>query len=502
MRKNQLKTYLKLGILLFGILIVLASCQKDDVILPTETYSEPRVKKISLADFTNKTQGSKNYKNLCTLFDINKNKTQNADYNRISETDAAWIITDEIMMIEREDKTFYTFRIGTDIVSDSFYNLLVVGDAMGEIESTKIFEYVPSDAWLQDTSQPFTGQMKMQENDIFSLEEVDGILFSRGSGLCQTGTRGTWECNYGEGHAPNEGTLCTEWYYTISVIYGQCPPVFTNTDTDEGVPVGPGSGGGGGGSGPGSGSEGNDSDCVPAIDNPCPEDETVVIIPPPALISYDPCRNISKLKNDDVFKQKMVDLKNAAANWGFEKLYTVKTDPTPNSSPSQTDIFDYGTFQGTIANPKVKWDSVSATTIRGIIHSHYDDLLSIFSVDDLLDMYNVIKISSVTESFFYGVVNNEGTAYILQIKDRAAFIAFGDKHFSSENKAFKFVRDYYEKKYNVKQDNSAAVNELGFVKMLEELGAGAEIFKSTDNTYSDYKKLKIENNQVVPNNCN
>src|SRR5690606_33797962 len=107
MRINQLKTYLKLEILLFGSPIVFASCQKDDVISPTETYSEPRVKQISLEDFTNRTQGSKNYKNLCTLFDINKSKAQNSDFNRIGATDAAWIITDEIMMIEREDKTFY-----------------------------------------------------------------------------------------------------------------------------------------------------------------------------------------------------------------------------------------------------------------------------------------------------------------------------------------------------------------------------------------------------------
>ncbi|MEM6722258.1 MAG: hypothetical protein AAF611_23225 [Bacteroidota bacterium] len=49
-------------------------------------------------------------------------------------------------------------------------------------------------------------------------------------------------------------------------------------------------------------------------------------------------------------------------------------------------------------------------------------------------MYNIVKNEGATSNFFYGVVNSAGSAYILQMSDRAAFIAFGDKHLSSEEK--------------------------------------------------------------------
>lgn len=289
MNKNTLRHF-KLGILLFGFCIIFTNCQKENIKVSTESQLDSRVKHITFAAFKSKTASSENYQKLNSFFDFNKTQGH-SEYNRLEASDGAWIITDEVVMIEREDKIFYTFKIGTITSSESFYNLLVTTDIADEIIDLKIFEYIPSSTWLEDVSQPFTGRMKLNDDDIFSISDLNGML-DRGGQLCITGTRDNWLCNLGYNHAPGEGTDCTSWTNTITAIYGQCPPVLTpGGDPNEGVPVGPGSSGGGGGGGSGNGTGTTNNDCVPAIDNPCDEDETFIL--PPREPKDDDC-NTSK----------------------------------------------------------------------------------------------------------------------------------------------------------------------------------------------------------------
>lgn len=268
-------------------------------------------------------------------------------------------------------------------------------------------EYIPNEIWFADTSQPFVGEVKSQENEFFSVGEINNLFSARGIGQCITGVSYIWNCGANNDHAPNH-TFCTTDNNAVTEIvginiqYGACPPELTQGD-DGGYPVdtSPG-GGGGGGSGSGTSNNNDNNDCVPAIDNPCEEDETAILTPRDNDEEPLPCDNIEKLKNDDVFKQKMVALKNAAQQWSFEQLFTVSTDPTPNTSPAQSDNYNYDSFQGTINQPSAQWSGVNASTFQGIIHSHYSGLLSIQSVTDLADMYNVMKISSVTDNFSMG----------------------------------------------------------------------------------------------------
>jgi len=198
--------------------------------------------------------------------------------SRLTSADSATIATDDILMIEREDKIFYTFRIETTTASatESFYNLLVVTNTIGDIDNVKIFEYITSDVWLEDKSLPFSGHMKLHENDIFNEND----LFARGVKECITGIRTKCRCNWDEAHCgPAPGRVCTSWTKTVTAIYGPCPPelnngepIDNNDDTSTGT-------GGGGGSGTGDGDPNNTDDCIPSIDNPCPDDETAVMPP-------------------------------------------------------------------------------------------------------------------------------------------------------------------------------------------------------------------------------
>ncbi|WP_430411710.1 hypothetical protein [Kordia sp.] len=229
------------------------------------------------------------------------------------------------------------------------------------------------------------------------------------------------------------------------------------------------------------------------------------IVTAPLIIKKAPCESNKRLEIDDVFKQKMTILKDRASSQSFETLFTVRTG-APSAVTSITDNFDYQHFQGSISKPKVAWNGTGITSVadfKGIIHSHFSDLLPVLSVGDLVDMYYIMKNNAaVTNDFFYGLVNSSGTAYILQIQDRAAFVAFGDRYLSTEGKRFKFTQNQYESRYNIKEGNSNSDNEKGFVKMLSKINSGLQVFKSTDTTYSDYKKLNYINSEVVESDCN
>jgi len=121
-----------------------------------------------------------------------------------------------------------------------------------------------------------------------------------------------------------------------------------------------------------------------------------------------------------------------------------------------------------------------------------------------MDMYNTVSNPQVVNSntFFYGVVTNSGTAYILRIKDKAAFLNFGYKYFRNNGRFEDFEINTFNKKFNIKPTNSNTDNEYGFVKMLSKLNAGLNIYKATDSTFTNYQKLEFINNQVTPTNCN
>lgn len=184
----------------------------------------------------------------------------------------------------------------------------------------------------------------------------------------------------------NSGDLTGQFgYETIYITTtSNCSISFSNYSGGGGSSGGNGGGDGGGGGGtngtgpPPSGYNGQDpaihGNQGPIITAPVFEEE------PP-----NPCQLISVLKSDDVFKQKMVALKNAAQQWSRELLFTVYDDPNPNSQVSQTDNYNYFEFMGTVNNPSASW--TGNQTMKGMIHSHYNGLLSVFSPQDLKQLY-------------------------------------------------------------------------------------------------------------------
>jgi hypothetical protein len=222
-----------------------------------------------------------------------------------------------------------------------------------------------------------------------------------------------------------------------------------------------------------------------------------------------PCELISILEKDDNFRGRMKGLISASLQFSFENAIVLYKNPTPTTANQ----FTYVNAPGSIAKPGLDYNATTA--MQGLLHSHYKDLLSIFSATDLQDMYQKMKLPAITDDYFSGVVCPQGNAYIMQVEDRAAFIAFGDKYLSTVQQRDNFDVTILQNKYNIKMDNTATDNELGFLKMMKELNSGINIAKETFDPKSPtpttnpdlFKKLQKLNyntttKTVETNNCN
>lgn len=87
----------------------------------------------------------------------------------------------------------------------------------------------------------------------------------------------------------------------------------------------------------------------------------------------------------------------------------------------------------------------------------------------------------ITDDFFIGVLTAQGTAYILQVINRDAFINFGNQ-FLTEEKIGDFMERIYFKKYGISTNNSKQANEKAFLKMMHELGAGVSLAGTSYST--------------------
>tara|TARA_R110002124_G_scaffold250993_1_gene416125 strand:- start:55 stop:1530 length:1476 start_codon:yes stop_codon:yes gene_type:complete len=245
--KKKLNNILKIKLLVFLALIL--GCDKEQT-QEFEIRQEKKVKRISLDEFNSNLNFNDTYNELQSYFDANtlNASSQSNQFNRIDSDSEIVLLTDDIIFIHQNNIDFYTFKVITETDGNEFYNLIVQVNEHQEIVKSEFLEYIPSDNWLSDTSQPFTGQVRLIDNDFLN---IDNLFSSRGSGLCVTGATGSWECNYNKPHAIGEGTDCSSWTYYIDLTYGACPPSDNGySGTEYTIDAGDsGSGGGNGSSG-------------------------------------------------------------------------------------------------------------------------------------------------------------------------------------------------------------------------------------------------------------
>lgn len=383
-------------------------------------------------------------------------------------------------IVKENEYTTYLLELNSYSIADPYFLKFVITQTDRE-EKAGYIKYIPDHEIPYIELSNFTGTIQMLDNT-FTVRSENYFIKSivqesqrsdvaaRGIDGCTSSTRiiphncGN-EGNHPPGTACGDGNFYSYFEIKITVL---CPEIFPTYDNsalpNEFMDIrGPGGGGGGNA---------------------------------PIIIPKDPCDLIAKLNNDVLFNQKMKNLQ-TATNYNFELVSTAYKNPTPNSVP--TSDFRFLDFQGSANTPSVSYPFYPQ--IEGIMHSHYEGLLSIYSVADLADIYNKLLNPNVTDDFFSALVTKAGTKYLILIKNRAQFIVFGDLYLADLRKQKKLALAY--KKNNITENSSKETNEKGFMKLMTDLNTGLSTYRGSTN-FNDWQKLSYSNttNQVTTSGCN
>ncbi len=160
---------------------------------------------------------------------------------------------------------------------------------------------------------------------------------------------------------------------------------------------------------------------------------------------------------------------------------------------------------GGIGEKGIKFQ-ITEDYVDGYIHSHYKNLLPIFSPDDIFAIAAIYKHGKIRDlnTFVAGVVTEQGTQYLLVINEPGKFMMFAQNlykglEFSKEalNAYERMLHDLYQ----IKPKNSAKDNELNFVRFLQQNKTGLKLLKGSKDLNSWATKNLDKNNNIVSTDC-
>lgn len=137
--------------------------------------------------------------------------------------------------------------------------------------------------------------------------------------------------------------------------------------------------------------------------------------------------------------------------------------------------------------------------IDGLLHSHFDNSLSVFSASDLYAMADLYILNRMVDpsTFTLGVVTANGTQYLLKIDDMLKFSQFaGNLVNNSTLEQYEYV---YENLFGIKPKRSNANNEKDFLYYLQTTNSGLKLFKG-NSTFDSWQPKKVNASGTVVNN--
>ena len=140
----------------------------------------------------------------------------------------------------------------------------------------------------------------------------------------------------------------------------------------------------------------------------------------------------------------------------------------------------------------------------GFIHSHYDrtDMLSVFSVDDLISawkMFDNINMTQPEKNFFMGVVTADNTTYLLTIEDLGKFITFGENNLSTPLQ-INAVRNHFN---NLGIISSAPIEHQRnmLAQFLQTFNTGMKLMQGNYLNFYGWDTVDVGDNGVTTNYC-
>ncbi|MFY0630976.1 MAG: hypothetical protein JXR05_11380 [Flavobacteriaceae bacterium] len=479
MKKRKLKNYLRIGVFLFGISILLWSCEKEDSLeLQSIENGNPFIKRAKLStlkdlsSFVARLQdGDSN---------ISRNSLEGTNHFTILEDRDVFIYTDSI-------STTYTLAIRKENQEPSSFSNLIVKFEENATTKASILNYVPTQQYLTaynlDERAPFEGTVSYE-----SLE-YDGSLDHLNSRVIETCY--TYTITYCDAPATYGGELVThvategcnpDHMWTERYTVCPEPTEISPPDPDDLNDGGGGDSGDGTtalippceSTGSGTGISGADSDCI----------------------IVDPCEDVQNLAIDIDFSAKIDELE---GNLGL----THETGYAQDINTGFNEMVLSGVNGNQVETPK-------SNTIMGAIHTHPDSLLvrnpdtgimeikyavKMFSPGDLKSFLEIVKngngINFDTSEVYSALVTSDGN-YMLRFSGSHTEIPSTP---TLDTMATAMFYDLYVINGNDKT--------YGFLKFLKDaLGiTNVEIYEFDSNTGEIKGKFMDENGEVQSVEC-
>ncbi len=541
--KHQLKNYLKLGILLFGISIILVNCEKDEMSISNEQTIDFSTKKLPKVNYyTNKSLP----KVVSEELEKSLKSLESKNSTRDLQISFGTILTDRIMQTISEDSIEnFTFRVELDDDDPkTFYNFIIRQNADSTFSEPYIKKYTMSDSFYDNYS-----------NGIATFDSFEGEF-----------------TNYSITESIDIDNLLNR--------SGDCPPVPVDDDTtnDPNDPVN-NSGGGGGGSATGTtgntnsttqsngipvtcsssivvipcnGSTayggGNHDGSNPACtgtfkgatylrivcsdgsggdiqlksaanktsSNPCPGDDGDVGVLDEDDVLISKCKKLKKLSESSSFQQRMQELINNTSG-NTEINYWGRNDNLNNMNYADSDRSESAENAREIKpNPPI-------SSVDSYIHNHsFVTVINqsgqpvtykpfpVFSGADLYTVSNMYVNGLINDlSDFIIVVATPGqninstdddTVYAITITNTQQFINLANALAVTPL----LIDNFYNDPNNlISTSISTSVNEERLARLFKDKKMGMQLFRGDKDDLNNWTQIKVKNNgEIQKKNCN
>ncbi|GEM_PF-4066585 len=162
------------------------------------------------------------------------------------------------------------------------------------------------------------------------------------------------------------------------------------------------------------------------------------------------------------------------------------------SSSGRTDAFMYEVGEIGAGEVKFKVDE----PIDGIVHTHNSDGLPVFSIDDLIIPYNLLKDKRIVDGkrFTMGLVTSHTTLFLFF--DMKVY----SKWMESNTKNLGTFTEVYEKVYGITKDTPSDFAVARFAQFLNSLKIGITLMeKDTDSEL--YERVDVKAGKVIKKIC-
>lgn len=497
MGKIKPKIYLKLGILLLGIPLLIISCQKDDNFIDSNNLQSFKTEKIAKFKFITNSElnKSRSIKNVLTKLNSNqKNSISNVSSRIIYSDVYDFSIDTDYSLLSTYDKyKTYTFKVYRDNANpDLLENLVIDLDTITGETTQLLFNY-----------PIINGQYDF--NNVTAQQITDSNLtYARFSSDCYTVV--TYQtsiiehtCGLDGNHSPGEACydgIIRAW----TEVTGEWVETEICESTDGQTNNGEDSGNvDAGGSGNGNNTDNNDNNDEPGIQTMPLDDGEVGR------------RNECNKINDLI--QGVPSLANS--------LQILETKTTENQEYGAYKLASSSTVYGEL--PQSSGEIAFPTPLEGeqyevLAHTHNSPAsttLSIFSWYDLETFAKLMKNNKLDNSSFVTyLMTADSTRYAITFNNINKFLEFmathGDDNFNMvvAQKRVKVMEEFYnlfedtEIEPLIDIDNTPEENLVPFLKMLQNNNMGISLFE-VDSLYLNYQELSYNNstNQIIKTPC-